>query len=620
MRDMALLLEASPGRLEFALRLSLIAAVTTYVVQYYQTPEAALTVYLLFFMNKPDRTSSILQQLVMMLLITLIITAVVLLAMAVMDSPFWRVFSMGIFSTGFLFLASSSKLKPIGGTLALVIGYTLDLLGSAPSGELALRGLLYGWLIVVIPALTSLVVNLWVAPGPKTLVFRTLQQRLKALIRCLESPSDPAWVSLERLRAEGNDPILKSLKLASLEHTLPAGSMARLRMLAEVTFEWMTLLSMVPYHDAERLLPLKQRYQRAWVAMSAALSLGRMEALTEVIPIVAKNPPDPICQLLVERIAAGFDRLRAGEVPAPSLKPGKPDRRPFFLPDAFTNPDHVHYALKTTAAAMVCYLAYTLMDWPGIHTAFITCYIVSLGTAGESVEKLRLRLLGCLFGAALGMAVMLTIMPWIDAIESLLLVVCLGTFLSAWVAGGSPRIAYAGFQIAFAFYLCVIQGAAPEFDMAVARDRVIGVLLGNLVAFAMTTEIWPVSLGRQIDIQLQQLIQGLKARVNRTLDRPWCETGPRLHAQACQIRERLGLASLEPVAIRPTDRDLATRYDMLARASRLNDALLMATRPDPPDASAGPEGFASAEIRSALIELEAMATQISALHEPPRHA
>ena len=215
---------------------------------------------------------------------------------------------------------------------------------------------------------------------------------------------------------------------------------------------------------------------------------------------------------------------------------------------------------------------------------------------------------------------MLTIRPWIAALESLLLVVGLGTFLSAWVAGGSPRIAYAGFQIAFAFYLCVIQGTAPEFDMAVARDRVIGVLLGNLVAFVMTTEIWPVSLGRQIDIQLQQLIQGLKARVNPGPALPWCETGPRLHAQACQISERLGLASLEPVAIRLTDQALADRFDVVARASRLNDALLMATWPDSPDARSAPEGFASAEIRSALIELEALASRITALHEPPRHA
>ena len=53
---------------------------------------------------------------------------------------------------------------------------------------------------------------------------------------------------------------------------------------------------------------------------------------------------------------------------------------------------------------MFCYCLYVLLDWPGIHTCFITCYIVALGTAAEAVEKLTLRMLGCLLGAAAGIA------------------------------------------------------------------------------------------------------------------------------------------------------------------------------------------------------------------------
>ncbi|WP_459694348.1 FUSC family protein, partial [Achromobacter xylosoxidans] len=87
---------------------------------------------------------------------------------------------------------------------------------------------------------------------------------------------------------------------------------------------------------------------------------------------------------------------------APAAAP--PPRAGFFLPDAGSNPEHVAYALKTTAAAMFCYLLYTLLDWPGIHTCVITCYIVSLGTAGETVQKLRLRLAGCVIGALAGTA------------------------------------------------------------------------------------------------------------------------------------------------------------------------------------------------------------------------
>ena len=41
---------------------------------------------------------------------------------------------------------------------------------------------------------------------------------------------------------------------------------------------------------------------------------------------------------------------------------------------------------------MFCYLVYSLLDWPGIHTCLITVYIVSLGTTAETIEKLTLRI------------------------------------------------------------------------------------------------------------------------------------------------------------------------------------------------------------------------------------
>ncbi len=52
-------------------------------------------------------------------------------------------------------------------------------------------------------------------------------------------------------------------------------------------------------------------------------------------------------------------------------EPPKP--KSLFVPDAFTNPAHVHFALKVTFAAMFCYIFYSAIDWTGIHTAFITC-------------------------------------------------------------------------------------------------------------------------------------------------------------------------------------------------------------------------------------------------------
>ncbi len=113
---------------------------------------------------------------------------------------------------------------------------------------------------------------------------------------------------------------------------------------------------------------------------------------------------------------------------------------------------------------MACYFLYVLLDWPGIHTCLITCYIVALGTTAETVEKLGLRILGCLVGSATGTAAIVWVIPTIASIWAFLAVVFAGALCGAWIAAGSARIAYAGFQFAFAFFLCVIQGTGPAFD------------------------------------------------------------------------------------------------------------------------------------------------------------
>ena len=163
------LLMPFPGRLEFAIRLALICALTTLVVEIYQTPEPALTVYLVFFLNKPDRGTSLILSVAMLALFTLIVSSVILVAIIVIDQPVWRVASMAAISLGLLFLASASKLRPIGGTVALIVAFALDELGTVHGGEIATRALLYVWLFVGIPAGVSIVVNLLLAPSPRLL-------------------------------------------------------------------------------------------------------------------------------------------------------------------------------------------------------------------------------------------------------------------------------------------------------------------------------------------------------------------------------------------------------------------------------------------------------------------
>src|SRR5262249_21773957 len=128
-----------------------------------------------------------------------------------------------------------------------------------------------------------------------------------------------------------------------------------------------------------------------------------------------------------------------------------------------------------------------------------------------TVEKLSLRILGCIVGGAAGIAAIVYVLPALTSIGALLAVVFVGALASAWVAARSPRISYAGFQIAFAFFLCVIQGPSPEFDVTIARDRVIGILLGNVVVYLLFTRTWPTSIAKSIDPAIAGVLRKLSA-------------------------------------------------------------------------------------------------------------
>jgi multidrug resistance protein MdtO len=162
---------------------------------------------------------------------------------------------------------------------------------------------------------------------------------------------------------------------------------------------------------------------------------------------------------------------------------------------------------------MTCYFVMSMTDWPGIHTCVITCFFVALGTVGDTLHKATLRFVGCLIGAALGLGAILLLMPLMTDLGDLFLLLAPITLLAAWVGYGSERISYAGWQLALAFYLIVLQGYGPTIDMYTARDRTIGILFGNAVIFVIFTTIWPVSVGNVVRTNLARALEQLAVMV-----------------------------------------------------------------------------------------------------------
>jgi multidrug resistance protein MdtO len=196
----------------------------------------------------------------------------------------------------------------------------------------------------------------------------------------------------------------------------------------------------------------------------------------------------------MERIVALIPEAFSGSttmgefVPAP-LDEEAPPR--FFAADAFSNPAYVQFALRGTLASMASYVMYTALDWPGLSTSIATCIITALSTIGSSRQKQILRLGGAFIGGIIfGMGAQVFVLPYLDSITGFTLLFMFVTAISSWIATSSPRLSYLGVQLALAFYLINLQEFTIQTSLAIARDRVFGVLLGLMSMWLIYDRLW----------------------------------------------------------------------------------------------------------------------------------
>src|SRR5207344_1641036 len=172
----------------------------------------------------------------------------------------------------------------------------------------------------------------------------------------------------------------------------------------------------------------------------------------------------------------------------------------------FTNPEYVQFALKGALAALICYVLFIGLDYPGIYTSVITCFVVSLSTIGSSNQKGLLRFGGAAVGGLMGLCALVYAFPNIDGIGGFWLVFGAGTAIAAWVNFGTPRISYGGYQIGVAFYKAVLQGFGPALSATVVRDRLIGVFFGLIVFGIIEHRLWPVRAQDALRTRLAEIM------------------------------------------------------------------------------------------------------------------
>ncbi|MFT8789337.1 FUSC family protein [Komagataeibacter saccharivorans] len=560
----ALVCNPAPGRLGYALRMAAGCTTTVLVGEIWQVPDLAVPALVTMALWQKDRVTNVLAAVGLNIFVVFLLAFVFGLVRLTLDHPMGLVIIIALLSFGFFFLGSASRLRPVAYVLGLTVVYALIAIDQVPVGEIVTRAVLYTDLFLAVPGAVMVVLGLLICPSPKTVLTDGIAARLNLSISLLRNPDDRLIDHATGLLRAGSAEMMGNVKMAGLEKVWSPHDLACLQQAANASVAVLALSI-----DAARA--------QATAPPELVATLGDMAAMFEEGDYPVDIPlPAPIGDSAILHDLAAL--LPTFTTPAGAQPEKTGGSAGFFAPDAFTSPTHVRFAVKGTAAVMSSYLLFKMLDWPGIHTCVITCFIVALPTMGEMISKLTLRITGALIGGMIGILGIIFVMPHLDGITGFLVLVFVVSLLGAWIKTGDARIAYAGFQIGLAFYLTDLKGYGPTSDMATARDRIVGIMIGNFITYAIFTSFWPASARDAIPGKLAALFGLLR----RQADAPVLQHREALFARVQGAMETAELAveytRAEPVP--PGDdadrrnTQLITWRDTLAQAGCLGTTLL----------------------------------------------
>jgi multidrug resistance protein MdtO len=506
-----LAIEMAPreGRWAAVARITCGAVIAVVLAMLFQIPEPTYMVYIGFLLSRDEKSATVTTALGGFAAATLGVLLVLGLELIDTAEPALRLPLMAASTFAAMYTARTFALGPVTFLAGFVIVLLQTLVDDVHSTEALTRITLWAWLVISIPVAITVIVNIVFGQSAVALLDRSVRKILQELETALTHAnyrdSLPAW------RAR----LLPLLETA--QHLAAKGSQAGsitpavIRALLDALVVMEALPAELPPVVQEELA---NRVRACRLAIESGTSSGPQSWLAPAPAIDAASEQTPALLALRGALFAALSAL-LHPVPAPIQTDAPHPPRRLLVADAFSNPAHWQFALKTTMAVMASYAIYVLLAWPGMRTAVVTCFFVALSSLGETVHKLLLRLSGAAIGGLISCLCIVFVLPHLTDIGQLCLLVGVVSAGAAWVATSSELLSYAGMQIAFAFFLGILQGYAPATDLTVLRDRIAGILLGNIVITLVFSSFWPQSARSAVRAALAETLHAIGAVIRR---------------------------------------------------------------------------------------------------------
>lgn len=491
----------TPGRLETTLRIVLSTVLTLILLMTWRIPTAAIGLYLVFMVARDSPAVSLRAGILMLLTLAVAVGGVLFVVGLTDNDPMARVLSVA--AVGFLagMVMRATTLPNLGTAFGFIFCFLIANWEFHRPSEALVRGSL--WLIAAGAVAIGCSVAIEYCFGvtdPVKRLDQQLRMRYKALERMfglmangVESEElSAATLDVTRIAAAGQagmQELYASIVDRNLEpKPLPIGSRVHITMLAQLMDVSAAFGSQHPNigdpstaercgriaancHELGRPNLAVAQTQTEQAPVSPLTLLDRVEFVVHTLTRMPQGP-----------LFAGGDDLIA----LPSKKV------PILVSGGFRSQNNLVFALKLSLCATACYVFNHAVAWPGISTSVATVFLTALSTTGAIKQKLLFRLLGSLVGGlALGIGASVFVFPQMDSITALVVLVAVVAFLAAWCASGR-YFGYIGLQIALSFYFVAFEGFSAPTELAPARDRFVGILVGLAAMWFVFDQMWPV--------------------------------------------------------------------------------------------------------------------------------
>jgi multidrug resistance protein MdtO len=464
-------------------RIAAACTITVAIAMVFRIPLAAYMAYMVFLTSKDDIAGTARMAVAGSLAITLGVIFSLGLAQISLGDPAIRLPAMALTTFLAMFSARTFALGPISFLAGFIVVTMQSVVDQVPNPEAFTRLTLWLWVVVVVPVAVTMLINLLFGPAASAVAERGVRRVLTDLEAALTNGEIAGRLGEWR-----------AILVPLVEKSRDPPAIHRL-------LDVLVILEAYPNPT-----PPPERTRLSYLVRGCLGALERRNFVTKTPPETESTPEALAATRAFAELQREFSRT---QTPQPAHTEQK--LRQLFVPDALSNPAHWQFALKTTIAIMIVYSVYTMLDWPGLLTSIVTVFFVALGSVGETVHKLTLRISGAIVGGLLAGLSIVFVLPHFTDLGQLCLLTAVVALFAGWVTTSSERLSYAGMQIALAFFMGLLQTYSPATDLTVLRDRVVGILLGNVVMTFVFSVLWPESAITRLRGALADALRGIAA-------------------------------------------------------------------------------------------------------------